>query len=153
MFRAILYTVFTVLFFGSIVAKGDAEMISLTPVLNVEKIEPSVDFWEKGLGFERAAQFPDEGDLVFIQFMKDEIGVMYQTFASLEAGDPSLADAAKGGSTFLFIKVGNLDEVVNGLKSFEVVVERHQTFYGSDEITYREPGGHFITFAEFKDQQ
>lgn len=128
-------------------------MISLTPVLNVEKIEPSLDFWEKGLGFERAAQFPEEGDLVFVQLVKDDTGIMYQTFASLEGEEPSLAEAAKGGSSFLYIKVGNLDEVIESLKDFEVVVERHQTFYGADEITYKEPGGHIITFAEFKDQQ
>ncbi len=125
-------------------------MISLTPVLNVEKIEPSLDFWEKGLGFKRTMEVPGEGGLAFIMLKQGDIEVMYQSYASLEGEDPTLAEAARGGANFLYIKVDNLDEIINNLKDFEVVVERHQTFYGADEITYREPGGHFITFAEFK---
>ena len=31
----------------------------------------------------------------------------------------------------------------------EVIVERHKTFYNSDELTYQEPGGHLVTFALF----
>lgn len=128
-------------------------MISITPVLNVEKIEPSLEFWEQGLGFERVAQVPDEGDLVFVQLMKDGAGVMYQTIASLEADLPAIAEAAKESPSFLYLKVDNLDEVIQGLKGFDVVVERRQTFYGADEIGYSEPGGHIIIFAEFKEEQ
>ncbi|MHA1543639.1 MAG: VOC family protein [Alphaproteobacteria bacterium] len=128
-------------------------MISLTPVLNVEKIEPSLDFWEKGLGFERPMEAPGEGGLAFVMLKQGDIEVMYQTFASLAGEDPSLAEAAKGGSNFLYIKVDNLNEVINNMKGFEVAVQRHQTFYGADEITYKEPGGHIVTFAEFKDQR
>lgn len=128
-------------------------MLSLTPVLNVEKIEPSLDFWEKGLGFERPMEVPGEGGLAFVMLKQGDIEVMYQTLASLEGEDPSLAEAAKGSSNFLYIKVESLDEVINNLDGFEVVVKRRQTFYGADEITYKEPGGHIVTFAQFKEEQ
>jgi len=36
------------------------------------------------------------------------------------------------------------------LKGFEIVMPRRETFYGSTEIGYREPGGHFVTFAQMK---
>ncbi len=128
-------------------------MISITPVLNVEKIEPSLVFWEKGLGFERAAQVPEEGDLVFVQLVKDGNDVMYQTIASLEADLPAIAEAAKESPSFLYVKVGDLDDVILSLKDFEVVVKRRRTFYGADEIGYKEPGGHYVVFAQFKDDQ
>ena len=126
-------------------------MISLTPVLFVEKIEPSLDFWEKGLGFERPMEVPGEAGLVFVMLKQGDIEVMYQTFASLEEDLPKIAAEAKGSPNFLFIKIENLDEVIKSLDGYEVVSERRQTFYDADEITYKEPGGHFITFAEFKE--
>jgi hypothetical protein len=96
-------------------------------------------------------EVPGEGGLAFVMLKLGDIEVMYQTLASLEGEDPSLAEAARGGSSFLYIKVDSLDEVINNMKDFEVAVERHQTFYGADEITYKEPGEHIVTFAEFKE--
>ena len=128
-------------------------MISLTPVLFVEKIEPSLDFWEKGLRFERPMEVPGEGGLAFVMLKLGDIEVMYQNYASLEEDLPKIAKKAKGSPNFLYIKVDDLEEVIKCLEGFEVAIERRQTFYGADEIGYKEPGGHFITFAEFKNQQ
>lgn len=126
-------------------------MISLTPVLFVEKIEPSLDFWVRGLGFEQVMEVPGEGGLAFVMLKQGDIEVMYQNYASLEEDLPKIAKEVKGSPNFLYIKVDDLDEVINKLADFEVAVERRQTFYGADEIGFREPGGHFITFAKFKE--
>ncbi len=124
-------------------------MLSLTPVLFVEKIEPSLAFWEKGLSFERVTEVPGEGGLGLVFLKKGEAEVMYQTYASLEDDLPGVAEKAQGSPNFLYVKVGDLDEVIKSLEGFEVAIERRQTFYGADEIGYKEPGGHFVTFAEF----
>ncbi len=124
-------------------------MISLTPALFVEKIEPSLDFWEQGLGFERIAEVPGEAGLGFVMLKQGDIEVMYQTYASLEDDLPAIAKEVKGSPNFIYIKVADLDEVIKSLEGFEVAIERRQTFYGADEIGYKEPGGHFVTFAEF----
>lgn len=153
MFKGALYAIFTVLFFGAVFAQGEKEMISLTPILFVEKIEPSLDFWEKGLGFERVSEVPGEDGLAFVFLMKDGVGVMYQTYPSLEQDLPEIAETAKGSPNFLFIKVNNLEEIIGKLEDFEIAIERRQTFYGADEIGFKEPGGHYITFARFKEEQ
>ncbi|MCH8081025.1 MAG: VOC family protein [Proteobacteria bacterium] len=126
-------------------------MISLTPVLFVEKIEPSLDFWVRGLGFEQVMEVPGEGGLAFVMLKQGNIEVMYQNYASLEEDLPKIAKEAKGSPNFLYIKVDDLDEMIKNLEDFEIVTERRQTFYGADEIGYKEPGGHFITFAKFKE--
>lgn len=124
-------------------------MISLTPALFVEKIEPSLAFWEQGRGFERIAEVPGGDGLGFVMLKQGDIEVMYQTYASLEDDLPAIAKEVKGSANFIYIKVADLDEVVKSLEGFEVAIKRRQTFYGADEIGYKEPGGHFVTFAEF----
>ena len=49
----------------------------------------------------------------------------------------------------VFIETDDLDAVISALQGAKVLVARHQTFYGSDEISYEEPGGHVVTFARF----
>jgi len=49
----------------------------------------------------------------------------------------------------VFIEVDDLDAVIASLQGSNVAAPRRQTFYGSDEITYEEPGGNLVTFAKF----
>jgi len=127
-------------------------MTTLTPVLFVEKIEPSLDFWEKALGWERITEVPGEGGLGFVLLMKDGAGVMYQTYPSLDQDLPKIAAEIKGHPNFLYLKVDDLEEIIGKLKAFNVAVSRRTTFYGADEIGYKEPGGHYVVFAEFKEE-
>lgn len=133
------------------IGEGKAEMDSLTPVLYVERIEPSLGFWEKSLGLERISEVPGEQGLVFLYLKQGAVEVMFQTYASQAEENPALAETIKGSVTVLFIKVPDLEKIIAKLGKFEVAVERRTTFYGSDEISYREPGGHLVTFAQFAD--
>jgi hypothetical protein len=45
--------------------------------------------------------------------------------------------------------VDDLDAVIAALDGEKIPVERHKTFYDSDELTCQEPGGHLVTFARF----
>lgn len=47
------------------------------------------------------------------------------------------------------MEVDDLDAVERALDGVEPLVPRRQTFYGTDELIVREPGGNTVTFAEF----
>lgn len=131
---------------------GSLALIKSTPVLIVDVIEPSLPFWQERLGFERPVELADEGHarLGFVILRNGTVEVMYQTVTSLERDVPQQAATHRGDKTHLFVEVDDLDAIAHSLEGFQIVLPRRQTFYGSTEVGYREPGGHFVTFPEFK---
>lgn len=124
-------------------------LLKSTPVLYVDAIEACLPFWETRLGFARTAEVPGDGGLAFVILVRDGIEVMLQTHAAL-AADPHASGIAIGdGRSALFVEVADLDAVAAVLGEDEIVMPRHRTFYGAEEIGVREPGGHFVTFARF----
>jgi uncharacterized glyoxalase superfamily protein PhnB len=121
----------------------------ITPVLFVERIEPSAEFWQQRLGFARTIEVPGEHGLGFAAFSDGKLEVMYQTYASGAEDVAALADAQRQGPTFLFVQVADIDAIAAALQGIEIVMPRRTTFYGATEIGYREPGGHIVTFAQF----
>lgn len=119
-----------------------------TVVLYVDEIEPCLPFWEERLDFEVTGTVPQGDRIGFAMLERDGVEVMYQTPASMEEDLPALAETPVG-SAFLYVEVGDLDGVEKALAGVEPVVPRRRTFYGSDELTVREPGGNVVTFAEF----
>jgi uncharacterized glyoxalase superfamily protein PhnB len=121
----------------------------LTPVLIVEAIEPCLGFWTGGLGLEQVHQVPGpNGKLMFASVKRGSIEVMYQTRASVLEDDPAMAAELAGRSIVLFLEVDDLDAVEQAVAGAPVVKPRHKTFYGSEEIYVREPGGHTVGFAQ-----
>jgi hypothetical protein len=121
-----------------------------TPVLIVDAIEPSLPFWQERLGYARPAEVPDGDRLGFVILTNGSVELMYQTAALLRK-DPSAGSVAfDGDKTFLFVEVDDIEALAAALDGFEIFMPRRETFYGSTEIGYREPGGHFVTFAQFK---
>ena len=123
-------------------------MKKLTPVLNVEAIEPVLPFWVDRLGCEKTAEVPHEDALGFVILKHGDVEIMYQTQASVEADLGSPAGIPLGG-TSLFIEVDDLDDVERRLDGIPHVIPRRKTFYGADEIVVREPGGNLVIFAHF----
>lgn len=121
-----------------------------TPVLIVEAIEPSLPFWQERLGFSRPVEVPDGNRLGFVILTCGTVEVMYQSVASLRGDSGAYAAAFRGDKSFLFVEVDDIDATAAALRGFEVVMPRRETFYGSTEIGYREPGGHFVTFAQMR---
>jgi uncharacterized glyoxalase superfamily protein PhnB len=127
-----------------------AQIKKSTPVLFVDAIEPSLPFWQERLGFERTVEVPDGDRLGFVILTKGAVELMYQTVAMLKKDSAAHAAIFHNDKSFLFIEVEDLDAVATALSGFEIVMARRETFYGSTEIGYREPGGHFVTFAQMK---
>ena len=120
----------------------------LSPVLVVDAIEPCLSFWVDRLGFTRVAEVPDGDRLGFVILQKDGIEVMYQTRASVVADHPGMAADLNGHSIVLFLTVDDLDQVAKAVAGAPLVKPRHKTFYGSEEIYVKEPGGHTVGFAQ-----
>jgi len=120
----------------------------ITTVLAVETVEPSLDFWTKRLGFECTVTVPHEDTLGFAILVKDNLEVMLQSVASILADLGSTTGEINGRSAALFIEVSDLAAVEQGLGTYPIEMPRRTTFYGMHEIGVREPGGHFVIFAQ-----
>lgn len=120
-----------------------------TAVLFVEKIEPSLAFFEAA-GFTRTVEVPEGDALGFVILQHGPAEVMLQSFASA-TGDVTTLDPKdiRAALTYLFIEVDDLAAVERALQRHKIVIPRRKTAYGADETGYREPGGHFVTFAQF----
>jgi hypothetical protein len=120
-----------------------------TAVLFVESVERSAIFFEAA-GFTRTVEVPHEGNLGFAIFQSGGAEVMLQSYASgLADMTTRKPEEVKASLTYLFIEVDDLAKVEAELKSYPIVMPRRTTFYGATETGYREPGGHFVTFAQF----
>lgn len=125
-------------------------LTAITPVLIVDAVEPSVEFWtDLGFAKENEVHGPD-GKLIFASVKKDRVEIMYQTRASVIADDPKSASELIGRSAALFITVPSLrdlDAIERQTKGAPVVKTRHDTFYGTTEFYIREPGGNVVGFS------
>jgi len=120
----------------------------LTPVLVVDRIEPCLAFWVDRLGFSKTAEVPHGDRLGFIILERDDIQLMYQTAASI-ADDVGPLEGFPLGGTALFIVVDDLDAIQSAMNGVQPLIPRRTTFYGADELIFREPGGNVVTFAQF----
>ena len=121
---------------------------SVTPVLYVDRVEPTRDFFLK-VGFTVMFDVPDGDHLGFVGLTKDGAQVMVETRGNTNEHEPFRGLTKESRRSILFIEVDDLDAVIATLKGAKVVAERHTTFYKADELTYEEPGGNLVTFAKF----
>lgn len=124
---------------------------SITPVLPVDRIEPSLDFFAR-VGFEKVVEVPEGDHLGFVILVQGGVQVTYQTRTSIQEDSGMLASAGEGTPVLLFVKTDDLEACKKALEGYEVAMEERTTFYGAREIGYREPGGHIVTFAEFAEE-
>lgn len=120
----------------------------LTPVLAVAAVEPSLEFWESRAGFTRTVTVPHEHAIGFAILVKDGVELMLQSEASIRADFGHPREEVPGRATALFIEVSDLDAVEASLAGYPIEMPRRTTFYGMHEIGVREPGGHFVVFAQ-----
>lgn len=129
-------------------------LTALAPVLIVEDVAHSVDFWTSRLGFAKENEVPGpDGALMFASVNKDGVEIMYQSRASVIAEDPGSASDLDGRSVALFITVPSprdLDTIEAQVKGAPMVKPRHDTFYGTTEFYIREPGGNVVGFSARK---
>jgi uncharacterized glyoxalase superfamily protein PhnB len=128
-------------------------MKKLTPVIVVDEIEPSLEFWVDRLGFEKTMEVPAGDKLGFAAVQAGSVELMFQTQASAATDLPELAEASLERSAALFIEVSDLDTLRPRLEGVERVVPERTTDYGAREIWVRAPCGSVVGFAEFPQEQ
>lgn len=120
-----------------------------TPILHVKSVEPSLRFWTERFGFHKTIEVAEGDHLGFVALENGQVEIMLQTYSGMQA-DPAnpLAKAVEQGPSFLFMEVPDIKATEQALKGAEIVQPIHETFYGSKEIVAKEPGGHFVIFAQ-----
>jgi len=117
-----------------------------TPLLRVERVEPSLTFWVDRLGFTRVMEVMEGDSLGFVIVSKGHVEIMLQSRASLAKDLPVLSIGAMTPSV-VYVGVTDINEIAAKLGATEIIVPRRTTYYGMDEVWVREPGGHVIGFA------
>ncbi|MGD0297646.1 MAG: VOC family protein [Bryobacteraceae bacterium] len=122
--------------------------MKITPILIVDDIEPSLDFWVMKLGFEKTVEVPEGAKLGFVILQKEGTEVMLQSRASVrkDAGS-AVADEILAAGSHLYIEVESFSDALERVKGADVLVPERTTFYGMREIWVREPGGNVVGFA------
>jgi uncharacterized glyoxalase superfamily protein PhnB len=122
--------------------------MKITPILIVDEIEPSLNFWVEKLGFEKTVEVPEGDKLGFVILQKEGTEVMLQSRASVrkDAGS-AVADEILQAGSHLYIEVNSFSDVLERVKGAEVLVPERTTFYGMREIWVREPGRNVVGFA------
>ena len=117
-----------------------------TPLLRVERIEPSLGFWVDRLGFQKVVEVMEGNSLGFVILTKGHVEIMLQSRESLAKDLPMLSVGALVPSV-VYLGVTDLAEIAAKLNHAEIVVPKRTTYYGMDEIWVREPGGHIVGIA------
>ena len=128
-------------------------MKKITPILVVDRIEPSLDLWVHRLGFEKTVEVPEGDRLGFAILSRDSLEVMYQTRASIEKeiekdGLPEGMRPPSSAGSVLYFEVDDLEDIRKKVSGLDVLLPYRETFYGAKELWLREPGGHIIGFAQ-----
>jgi uncharacterized glyoxalase superfamily protein PhnB len=121
--------------------------MKITPILFVDAIEPSLEFWVGRLGFEKTVEVPEGDKLGFVILNKDGSEIMLQTRESIKKDVSAASQAMLSMTSCLFVEVDNFDDALARVKGAEVIVPERDTFYGMREIYVREPEGQIVGFA------
>jgi uncharacterized glyoxalase superfamily protein PhnB len=121
--------------------------MKITPILFVDAIEPSLEFWVGRLKFEKIAEVPEGNKLGFVMLQKGDSEVMLQSRESIKKDAGAASQAMLSMTSGLYIEVDNFAEALESIRGAEVLVPQRDTFYGMREIYVREPGGQIVGFA------
>jgi uncharacterized glyoxalase superfamily protein PhnB len=134
-------------------SKENIRMINRsTPILHVKSVEPSLKFWTERFSFKPTVQIPKGNHIGFVALENGPVELMYQTYEGMQAADNPLAKTVDKGPSFIFMEVPDIQTTIKSLAGTEIVQGLHETFYGSKEVVVKEPGGHFIIFAQMPSQ-
>ncbi|GJL93626.1 MAG: hypothetical protein DHS20C05_00310 [Hyphococcus sp.] len=159
-FRRKLFTLSAVVLSGAISACANSEdarapsasetgMIKkATPILFVDDVQQSVDFFADRLGFTKTMEVPYERGLQFAAVASNDVEIMFQ---ASDVNDETFTKAelsARVGQGFIYFEIDDFEKIVEAVSDAEIVKDAHDTNYGAKEIYIREPGGNVLGFAK-----
>ncbi|HSK46329.1 MAG TPA: VOC family protein [Candidatus Binatia bacterium] len=125
-----------------------AEVKKITPILFAEELEPCIEFWTERMGFQKTIEVPEGNKIGFVLLAKNELELMYQSFASAEIDNAATGVAVRKGPSFLYIEVADIDAALAATKGAEIVMPMRTTFYQAKEFGTKDPVGHYLIFAQ-----
>jgi uncharacterized glyoxalase superfamily protein PhnB len=121
--------------------------MKITPILFVDAIEPSLEFWLGRLKFMKIAEVPEGDRLGFVMLQKGDSELMLQSRESIKKDAGAASQAMLSMTSGLYIEVDNFPDALESIRGAEVLVPQRDTFYGMREIYVREHGGQIVGFA------
>jgi hypothetical protein len=118
--------------------------MKITPVLIVESVERSLEFWMGRMGFEKTVEVPEGDAIGFAILVRDGAELMLQSVASVRKDEPKFE---RPGYAALFVEVDDFADTKKRLEGHPIEMPERVTFYGMREIGVFEPGGHTVVFA------
>jgi uncharacterized glyoxalase superfamily protein PhnB len=121
----------------------------LTPNLMVEDVARTLTFYREVLGFDIVTTLPEKAPFDFAIVQRDGVELMFQSRQSLSENVPALAGSTIGASQTFYIEVTEISDLYHRLRDkVEIVVDLHTTFYGTQEVYFRDVNGYILSFSE-----
>lgn len=123
----------------------------LTTELICADVARSLAWYRDVLGFAAAMHVPETLPFVWVRLHRD--GVEIDLNQKEAADNEAFRNATIGGTFAMFIDIEGLDEahqIVQQKAPQSIQGPIKEQFYGSRELTLRDPDGYYITLAEFK---
>jgi catechol 2,3-dioxygenase-like lactoylglutathione lyase family enzyme len=131
----------------------EMQLKRVTTILFTDDVDACSAFYTERLGFEQTmavpARQPGETGNQFAAATNGQYELMFQSFKSAEDDVPGVVGRAHPPSFMLYLEVPDLDAAIARMEGLEPAISRRKTFYGSDEIGYRDPSGTVVILAEF----
>ena len=125
------------------------QITSFSPNLMVKNVSKSINFYCNILGFTLIQTMPENGEPEWGMVKKDDFFIMFQKEESIKQEYPELNSQNSGGALTFYIKISNIQEFYNEIRShMNVSHEMHKTFYGADEFAITDPDGFILVFSE-----
>jgi lactoylglutathione lyase len=125
----------------------------LTPNLMVEDVGRTLVFYRETLGFDVLTTLPEQEPFAFAIVKRDGVELMFQSRLSLSENVPALTGAPIGASQTFYIEVTGIQDLYQRLRDrVEIVVDFHDTFYGTQEFYFRDINGYILSFSESPQQ-
>ena len=119
----------------------------------VEDVARTLVFYRETLGFEVLTTLPEQEPFAFAIVKRDGVELMFQSRASLSDNVPALSGAPIGASQTFYIEVTGIKDLYERLRDrVEIVVDFHDTFYGTQEFYFRDINGYILSFSESPQQ-
>lgn len=128
----------------------EASVKGLTPVVMVDNVKRTIEFYKDKLGFNIIVTVPQEGSepLDFAILQHGGAMVMFQERNNLIEEYPELKKQSAGGFT-LFIEVDDVDYIYNTIKDrSKIIKDVHTSFYGMKEFALEDCNGIILIFAQ-----
>lgn len=121
---------------------------SATPVLLVDDIATTMEWYERILGF-GADPFPESPPYEFCILSRDEVSIFLQRLAGYRKAD--VYREREGGVWSAYLRMHGIQNFYDAVRSFaevEVLQPLHRQPYGQTEFEIRDPNGYVLVFAE-----